>query len=182
MPQNIDVNLIDIFIFVIQFVGNSLLNFAKKGQKTANKLYVHFSIEILNNLYSHFGGDYFSEMFCCFSNEWMNRKKIGRTKKPNSRIYISETEPSVRKKFGMLALLVVLENACTSSEHTLFINCKELLNPHCCCFRWAALNFELFRNVLLCVYVCARVFSSVCYVQMGFFSSHSSLHQHILCL
>lgn len=53
-----------------------------------------------------------------------------------AQIYISETEPLVYEKFYAHSSSGMLENeSSTISIHTLFINCKELLNPDCCCFR-----------------------------------------------
>lgn len=117
-------------------------------------IHIYFVIEIF----------FCRKCFCCFSNE--NKKKLHEL----AQIYISETEPLVYKKFYAHSSSGMLENeSSTISILTLFINCKELLNPDCCCFRWAALNFQPFRNVLLCF------FFSVYYVRITFFHCRNTL-------
>lgn len=173
MPRNSDVNWIVNFFFVLRVclwfnslrISHSIPN---QGWKNAYDFPMDFytASENTSNPYLFRYRDFFScrKCFCCFSNE--NKKKLHEL----AQIYISETEPLVYEKFYAHSSSGMLENeSSTISIHTLFINCKELLNPDCCCFRWAALNFQPFRNVLL------FSFFSVYYVRITFFHCRNTL-------
>lgn len=164
MPRNSDVNWIVNFFFVLRMclwfnsmrISHSIPN---QGWKSANDLPMEFYTASENNPYLFRYRDFFVGNVSVVS--------VMKTKKNymNSRKFAYQKQNHWCTKSFMRTYSGMLENeSSTISTHTLFINCKELLNPDCCCFRWAALNFS-HSAMFFCV------FFSVYYVRITFFTA-----------